>query len=192
MKTLKKIAIGLALLLVVLLIVAAILPKNYTVSRSITVDRPKPLVFEKLRSLAFQKEWSVWSQLDPNAQMSFKGVDGEVGFVWYWNGNDDMGEGEQELISISDDRIEMELRFIRPFNMRSQTYYNVDAINDKQTGVEWVINGSFPYPFNLFLPLFGMDNSIGKDFEQGLSEFKRLVEQMPINSNEAQTMAPNI
>ncbi|MFN4122731.1 MAG: SRPBCC family protein [Flavobacteriales bacterium] len=133
----------------------------------------------------------MWSQLDPNTEMSFKGLDGEVGFVWYWNSNDDMGEGEHEIFSITEDRIEMELRFIRPFNMQSQTYYNVTALNDKQTKVEWVINGSFPYPFNIFLPLMGMDNSIGKNFEQGLSEFKRLVEQMSINAGEAQQITTN-
>jgi hypothetical protein len=33
-----------------------------------------------------------------------------------------------------------------------------------------------PYPFNLMLPFMGMENMLGKDFEDGLSKMKTYTE----------------
>lgn len=62
-----------------LLLLAAIAPKNYNVSRSIEIKRPKGVVFEYLKFLKNQDEWSPWAKRDPNMEKKFTGTDGEVG-----------------------------------------------------------------------------------------------------------------
>ena len=68
-------------------ILAMIAPKNYDVSRSIEIHRPKAVVFEYLKFLKNQDEWSPWGKRDPNMQKEFTGTDGEVGATSYWKGN---------------------------------------------------------------------------------------------------------
>ena len=47
----------------------------------------------------------------------FKGTDGKAGAVSYWNGNKEVGEGEQEIKRIVENEvIETELRFLNPGN----------------------------------------------------------------------------
>ena len=83
-----------------LLLLAAIAPKNYNVSRSIEIKRPKGVVFEYLKFLKNQDEWSPWAKRDPNMEKKFTGTDGEVGGINYWKGNKQVGEGEQEITKI--------------------------------------------------------------------------------------------
>ena len=68
---------------VLILFLAAIAPKNYDVSRSIEINRPKSVVFDYLKCLKKQDEWSPWGKRDPNMEKKFTGTDGEVGAISY-------------------------------------------------------------------------------------------------------------
>jgi len=61
-----------------LLLLAAIAPKNYNVSRYIEIKRPKNEAFNYLKSLKNQDEWSPWAKRDPNMHQEFTGTDGQV------------------------------------------------------------------------------------------------------------------
>ena len=139
MTTLLYILAGLVLLV---LILAMIAPKTYNVSRSIQIDQPKAVVFDNLRYLKNHDEWSPWAKKDPNMEKKFTGTDGEVGATSYWNGNKDVGEGEQELKKIVDgERIESELRFLKPWKSTSDAYLTTEATGDNQTKVTWGFSG---------------------------------------------------
>ena len=88
------IVIAIVLIVIVLAIIA---PKSYDVNRSIVINKPLPEVFSYLKLLKNQDNWSPWAEKDPNMKKTFKGTDGEVGFVSSWIGNKEVGEGEQEL-----------------------------------------------------------------------------------------------
>ena len=75
---------GLVLLIVILGMIA---PKNYNVFRTITVNKPKSEVFQEIRMLKKQREWSPWSKKDPNMKIEYTGTDGEVGAKSAWVGN---------------------------------------------------------------------------------------------------------
>ena len=66
-------------IVLLILILGMLAPKNYDVSRSIIVNKPKSEVFKSLRSLKKQGEWSPWEKKDPNMKKEFTGTDGEVG-----------------------------------------------------------------------------------------------------------------
>ena len=57
-------------IVVLVLVLAAIAPKNYNVSRSIEIAKPKKVVFDYLKSLKKQDEWSPWGKRDPNMEKS--------------------------------------------------------------------------------------------------------------------------
>ena len=130
-------------LVVLILILAMVAPKTYNVFRTVEISKPKVEVFEYLKSLKKMDEWSPWAQKDPHMEKKFTGTDGEVGALSYWNGNKDVGEGEQEILRIVDgERIESELRFLKPWKSTSDCYTQVDDTGSGNTKVTWGFSGN--------------------------------------------------
>lgn len=164
-------------IVVLLLVLAAIAPKNYNVSRSIEINKTKSVVFDYLKSLKKQDEWSPWGKRDPNMKKKFTGTDGEVGAISYWKGNKDVGEGEQEITKIVEgDSIESELRFLKPFKSTSDAYIITKEVEQDRTKVIWGFSGKNKFPMSIMMLFMSMDKAIGKDFEEGLASLKEILE----------------
>ncbi|SNZ00608.1 SRPBCC family protein [Flagellimonas pacifica] len=175
MTTLLYILAGIVLLI---LILAMIAPKSYDVSRSIEIAKPKNEVFENLRFLKNQDAWSPWNKKDPNMEKKFTGTDGEVGATSYWLGNKDVGEGEQELTKIVDgERVESELRFLKPWKSTSDAYLITEEVSTGSTKVTWGFSGKNKFPTSIFMLFMNMDKAVGGDFEEGLASLKELLEK---------------
>lgn len=160
------------------LVLALIAPKTYDVFRTIEISRPKAEVFEYLKYLKNQQQWSPWDKKDPNMEKKFTGTDGEVGAVSYWNGNKDVGEGEQEITKIVDgERVEGELRFMKPWKSTSDCYLEVEEVPDGKTKVTWGFSGKNKFPVSIMMLFMNMDKAVGKDFEEGLQSLKTLMEK---------------
>ena len=168
--------LAVVVLLVIILALAA--PKAYTLSRSIIIDRPIEEVFQYLKLIKNQNEWSPWKKKDPNMTQEFVGEDGKVGFISKWIGNKDVGEGEQEIMTIiENESIETQLRFFKPWKSQSIGTLLVDKVDDDKTMVTWGFSGKNPIPFNIFMLFYNMDKTVGKDFEEGLNDLKQVLEQ---------------
>lgn len=164
-------------LAILILLLSLIAPKTYDVSRSIEILKPKDEVFTYLRSLKRMDEWSPWAKKDPNMEQKFTGVDGEVGSQSYWNGNKEVGEGEQEIKNIIDgERIESELRFLKPFKSTSDCYLNLENSDSGGTKVTWGFSGKNKFPMNIMCLFKSMDSMVGPDFEQGMASLKKKME----------------
>jgi hypothetical protein len=163
-------------IVVILIILILVAPKKYHVHRSITVNRALPEVFQYLKHLKNQDQWSPWKKKDPNMKQSWTGEDGTVGFVAHWEGNKDVGVGEQEIKKIvENERLESELRFFKPWKSESDAYIQVDEA-EGGTKVTWGFSGVNKMPFNVFMLFMNMDKAVGKDFEEGLGELKKILE----------------
>lgn len=160
----------------ILIILILVAPKKYHVHRSITIDRALPDVFQYLKFVKNQDHWSPWKKKDPNMKQTFSGEDGTVGFVSHWEGNKDVGVGEQEIKRIvENERLETELRFFKPWKSQSDAYIKVDKVDDG-TQVTWGFSGVNKMPFNVFMLFMNMDKAVGKDFDEGLTELKKILE----------------
>ncbi|MFN8286682.1 MAG: SRPBCC family protein [Chitinophagales bacterium] len=149
-----KIILGIIVVVVLLvLVIALIMGKDYTVEREIVINKPKQQVFDYIKQLKNQDNYSKWNMQDPNMKKDFKGTDGTVGFVYAWDGNDKAGKGEQEIQQINNgESITTELRFIKPFVGEAHTTMYTDAISENQTKVRWSFSSSMPYPMNIMKP----------------------------------------
>lgn len=164
-------------ILLLILILGMLAPKNYNVFRTITVNKPKNEVFQEIRMLKKQHEWSPWSKKDPNMKVAYTGTDGEVGAKSAWVGNKEVGEGEQEITKIiAGERIEGKLRFFKPWKSEADCYFNVEDAANAATKVTWGFSGTNKFPTSIFMLFFNMDKTVGKDFEEGLASFKSLIE----------------
>ena len=127
MRIFKGILIGLAGLIALLLIVAIFVKKEVNVKREITINKPENEVFDYLKYLKNQDNFSKWNKLDPGMKKNYTGTDGTVGFISAWEStNDNVGVGEQEIKKITQcERIDIEIRFKKPFEATNQAYLKV-------------------------------------------------------------------
>ena len=178
MKILRYILIVIAIIIAVPLIAALFMEKSYAIEREVTVNKPEAVVFDYVKHIKNQDNYSIWNMRDPNMKQEARGTDGTVGFVNHWNGNDDVGEGEQEIKAIKEgERIDMELRFKRPWESNANAFMATEPVNANSTKVKWGMYGKSSYPFNFMN--FMMDGMLGKDLEAGLQNLKKNLEQQP-------------
>lgn len=168
----------LAALIVLFFVAAAFAPKTYSVERSIVINKPVAEVFAYLKHLKNQDNYSKWVRTDPNMTKTYKGTDGAVGFVYAWDGNKQAGAGEQEIKLIEEnERLEIEIRFVRPFAGMAGAPFTTAAISTTQTEVTWGLHSSMKYPMNIMLLFMNMDKLLGKDIETSLQRLKEVLEE---------------
>jgi hypothetical protein len=168
------ILVGIIALIALLALVA---PKHYEVNRSIVIDNNLPEVYQYLKLIKNQNDWSPWKKKDPNMTQKFIGIDGEVGFISKWEGNKEVGTGEQEITYLQENkRIDTQLRFFKPWKSKSNGYFTVENVDHNHTKVVWGFKGVNPIPFNVFMLFFNFEKAVGKDFEEGLSNLKEILE----------------
>ena len=103
MKILKTIGITLAVIIGAFLLVALFVKKDYAVKREITISKPNQQVFEYIKYLKNQDNYSKWNMMDPAMTKTYSGTDGTVGFVAAWDSqNENVGKGEQEIKGITE------------------------------------------------------------------------------------------
>lgn len=167
-----------ASLIVLLLIVASFVRKDYSVEREVIVNRPQAEVFSYLRLIRNQEQYNKWAMKDPQMKTTSRGTDGTVGFVYTWEGNKEAGAGEQEIKSIHEgERVDLEIRFIRPFAAVGQIFFNARPVSAGQTTVSWGMRSSMKYPMNIMLVLFNLEKALSKDMDESLLRMKSILEQ---------------
>lgn len=178
MKLLKKIIFVIIAIVVLGLIMGLFMEDKFSVSKSVVVDLSSEEVFDYLKNLKNQDEYSVWNMKDPNMEKAYEGTDGEVGFIAKWDSdNKDLGSGEQEIVAIENGkRIDFKLRFKEPFEAENDAYILTESIGENRTKITWGIKGVMAYPMNLMLLFMDMDNMLGTDLENGLKNLKKVLE----------------
>ena len=179
MKTLKKILFLLVAIVALLLIVALFVKKEYTVERAIIIKKPKQEVFDYIKYLKNQDNYSVWNKVDPGMKKDYQGTDGTVGFISAWDSNNkNVGKGEQEIVNIIDgEKMDVKLRFKEPFEAEDDAYMITEKINENETNVKWGFKGKMNYPMNLMLLFMDMEAMLGKDLQTGLTDLKTILEK---------------
>ena len=176
MKIVKKILLVIAILIAIPLIIALFVRKEYAVEREVIINKPKREVFDYVKYLENQDNYSKWVRMDPNVKKDFRGTDGTVGFVYAWDGNKDAGKGEQEIKNITDgERVDVEVRFEKPMDGIANAPIITEGLSENQTKVKWGMQGKMSYPMN-FMNLF-MDGMLGKDLETSLRTLKGILEK---------------
>lgn len=179
MKILKRILLIIVSIVVIALIVALFINKDYSVQRSITVNKPVATVFNYIKYLKNQHEYSKWARMDPAMKTSFSGTDATPGFVSSWESDvKDVGKGSQKIVSVDEGkRVEYEIHFIKPFESDMKSFMETMPASDSATTVKWNINGKMNYPMNLMKVFMSMDKMLGGDLETGLTNLKGILER---------------
>ena len=172
---LKKILLGLAAVIIVFLIVVALQPADFRISRSAVIAAPPAAVFEQINDYHKWDAWSPWAKLDPNAKNSFDGSASGVGAKFSWAGNNDVGEGSMQITdSKPNERVVMDLVFLKPFAATNTTEFTLKP-EGNGTAVTWSMagkNGFIGKAVGLFM---NCDKMVGTQFEKGFENLKSIV-----------------
>jgi len=180
MKILKIIGIIIAVLIIAFLLLGLIMPKAYHVERSVSIAAPQDLVFEQVVYFKNAAAWEPWRAYDSTMITTIEGEDGNIGAIFSWKGNKDVGSGSQEIISIEDNKcVHFTMKFLEPFESESTTYYDLSPEND-QVKVTWGFDGVNKFPWNALSIFMNMDKMLGTEFEKGLENLKVICENLAV------------
>jgi hypothetical protein len=171
-----KILIVIAAIIIVFVVVVALRPSDFCVSRSITVNAPPAAVFSQVNDFHKWEAWSPWAKIDPNAKNAFTGPVAGVGAGFTWSGNNKVGEGRMNIIETRpSELIRINLEFLRPMKAINLTEFTF-KLDDCQTIVTWTMSGKNNFVGKAFGLLVGCDKMVGGQFETGLVQMKSLAE----------------
>jgi len=173
---LKKILIGIGVVLIVFLIIVALQRADYRIVRTATVAAPAAAVFAQVNDFHNWEAWSPWAKLDPAVKQSFDGASAGTGAIYSWTGNDKVGEGRMTLTeSHTNDLVRIKLEFIKPFASVCDTEFTFKP-DGNQTAVTWSMTGTNNFVAKAFCLFMNMDKTVGGDFEKGLAQMKSVAE----------------
>jgi hypothetical protein len=173
---LKKVALSLGVLIAVFLGFVATRPNAFHVERTAVMMAPPKTAFALVNDFHNWAGWSPWEKLDPAMKKVFEGAAAGTGAGYYWNGNDQVGEGRMTITeSKPDEKVLIKLKFLKPFPSTNVTTFSF-AAQGQSTRVTWAMDGEHNFFSKAFSLVKSMDAMIGKDFEKGLQQMKDLAE----------------
>jgi hypothetical protein len=87
-----------------------------------------------------------------------------------------VGEGNQEITLIEDNRIETVVNFIRPFESTAYAFFDLEEV-ESSVKVTWGFTSKMSRPFNVIGLFMNISAAVGKDYEKGLSKLKAISEE---------------
>ena len=176
---LKKILLGLVAVIVILLIVVAMQPADFRITRTAVIPAPPAAVFEQINDFHKWNDWSPWAKLDPNAKNSFDGPGAGTGAKFSWSGNNEVGEGRMTITeSQPGELVRMKLEFTKPFAATNLTEFTLKP-EGNQTAVTWTMSGHNNFVGKAMGLILNCDKMVGGKFEEGFARLKTVVTSKP-------------
>ena len=175
------IAVVLAIAIAVVLILAATKPATLRVQRATTVNASPDRIFPLISDFHQWGSWSPYEHKDPAMKRTFSGAADGKGAVYAWEGNRNVGSGRMEILDApAPSKVVIKLDFLAPFEGHNTAEFTMLPQGDASspsTDVSWLMHGPAPLMSRVMQVFINMDNMIGKDFETGLANLKRLAEK---------------
>ncbi len=175
MKALKIIGFILLIVIALFLIGAALIPKQFEVEASKTINKPPSLVFKQVNNFQNWSAWSPWEMADPDMKSEYGGPKLGEGAIHTWT-SETQGNGKQTITeSVPYELIRTELDI---YEQSESTSYFTFEEKDGGTLVKWGMESETSYPFErvIFFFLKGMMQDM---FNEGLENLKEVTESIP-------------
>lgn len=175
----KKILIGLLVVILILVVVIATRPPEFKVERSTTINAPPATVYGHVNDFHKWQAWSPWEKMDPAMTRTISGPESGTGAKYHWVGNNKVGEGSMEITeSKPAELVKIKLDFIKPMAATSDTVFTFTP-EGSGTKVTWTMSGKNNFMAKAFSLVMNMDKMVGGDFEKGLAQMKAVSEAPP-------------
>ncbi len=172
----NKVALWVGLFLLALVLISLFLPKEFTVSRDITVHAPMYRVYDQVNDLRNWERWSPWKRKDPAMVMTFSNPPvGEKAFYKWESTNDRIGHGTLTLARVVPDQ---EIVTSIDFGGRSvETSTFRFAHENGNIRLTWSMTARVGlWPWNKYFGL-ALKSELRKQFDEGLRAIKFYAEK---------------
>lgn len=171
------VAVVLAVAIAAVLVLAATKPNTLRVQRAISIKAPAERIFPLINDFHQWITWSPYENKDPAMKRTFSGADTGKGAVYAWDGNKNVGSGRMEILDTSvSSKIVIKLDFFKPFEGHNTAEFTMLPQGDV-TNLMWTMTGPAVLMTKVMQVFINMDHMIGRDFEVGLANLKKLVEK---------------
>jgi hypothetical protein len=174
MRPMTRLVLGLVVLVGILAAVAVGLPAHVTVTRSVVINAPEPVVFPYLNNLHQFSEWSPWQLRDSKLAVSYSGPEQGKGAKVQWTSQvPAIGTGSMEISESEPSRhIDLAVNFS---GLDGTSSYDLSPAGSGSK-VTW----SFGYdsgssPLKRWKALM-LDGFVGAEYRSGLDRLKEKIE----------------
>ena len=176
MKILKYVVLPLLLIVGIYCLLCFVGPKDFNTEQSIEIDAPKKLSFNLVNNIKAWERWGTWQKRDTAMVISYPGKIEGTGAISTWLSEQE-GDGKQEIVeSIEGERIKTKLT-IDGWDEPSYGYWTFKDSGSGKSLVTWGMESSeLPFIMRGMMLVMGMKGTMEKDFKQGLSNLKEIVE----------------
>src|SRR5262245_59721874 len=137
----KKVLIGLVIVVAIFLVVVATRPADFRVERSATISASPAALFEQVNDHHKFLAWNPFQKLDPNVKNTFRGPSSGVGSVCSWYGNSDIGARSSTIVEAKPgELVRLRMDWIRPMEATATVDFTFKPAGDK-TVVTWAMYG---------------------------------------------------
>ena len=167
--------IGLALAVGAVLLVASRRPDQFSVSRTQSIAASPERLYPLIASLHKMNTWSPFALRDPASAVSYQGPESGVGAKHTFNGKKS-GTGFIEVIEANaPSNVVLRLVMSKPFACDNRIDFALKP-NGSSTDVNWTMGGKQPLIAKVMTLFIDCDKMVGKEFEAGLGNLKRMAE----------------
>ena len=174
MKALKRIGLGILVIILLLLVISFFLPSKVHVESSLTMNAPSEEVFQQVNNVKNWKAWSPWAQQYEDMETTYGDVTVGEGAFFSWESENAGGGSLTISESESPNYIKTKLDFREQGTATGEWKFEQ---NEDSTTVVWSMDtdmGSNPIGKYMGLMMKGM---IKSDFKKGLKNMKEVVEK---------------
>ncbi len=149
---------------------------NIQIIKTVNIKGTKSEVFDMVRYLNNFPKWSPFLAQDPGQIYEVKGIDGQVGAQYHWNGNKGKDIGFQEIVKVEENKfVGMKCDIQKPFVAKPTfEYYFAETTNGIEVKQDFKLQSALIDAF--FLWLFGAQAEMGKTNQMGLDLLKKAEE----------------
>lgn len=183
-ETLLAVAALLLLALAALPVYAATRPDRFRIERRAVIAAPPAAIFPHINDFRAWAAWSPWEGKDPAMRRQYGEPSAGPGATYAWAGNRLVGVGRMEIAdSVPPSRVVIRLSFLKPFKAENIAEFTLTP-QGAGTEVTWAMHGPSPYLSKVMGVVCNFDRMVGRDFETGLGNLRRVVEGTTPRGNE--------
>ena len=176
-ETIAIIAVIIAIAIAAVLILAATKPNTLRVQRATSIKAPADRIFPMINDFRQWRTWSPYENKDPAMNRTYEGTENGKGAVYAWDGNNNVGSGRMEILEAAvPSKITIKLDFFKPFEGHNTAEFTMLPQGDV-TNLTWTMSGPAVFMSKLMQVFMNLDHMIGRDFEVGLANLKKLAEK---------------
>jgi uncharacterized protein YndB with AHSA1/START domain len=173
----------LKLLLVVVMVVLSVLlmaatkPAIFHIEKSVMAHAPPGKVFALIEDFHNWPKWAAQDREDATMQRTYGGAATELGAVSDWTSNGSAGAGRMTITAVTvPSKVDVVVDWRKPFKVRNTHEFTLTPIGD-ETQVTWVAEGTNLYMMKVMQVFVGVNGLMGRHFEAGLQNLKKVAEQ---------------